>query len=59
MVTVMELLSHPQFANFNLITDSSGLSNPVTKNRDFRWESIEDIRATFNAGEFVLTTLSG
>ncbi len=59
MVTVMELLSHPQFANFNLITDSSGLSNPVTKTGILDWESIEDIRATFNAGEFVLTTLSG
>ena len=59
MVTVMELLSHPQFANFQLITDTSGLSNQVTKTGILDWESSEDIRATFNPGEFVLTTLSG
>lgn len=58
MVTVMELLSHQLFANFTLVTDTSGLSNPVISTGILDWESTEDIQLTFNPGEFILTTLS-
>ncbi len=59
MLTVLHLFSHSLFRNFTLLSDASGLYNPVTGTGIWDWESKEDIEATFSPGEFVLTTLSG
>ena len=58
MITVIELLSHPTFRDFQLVSGSSGLYNVVTGTGIFEWESSTDVDKTFMRGEFVVTTLS-
>ena len=58
MITVIELLSYPLFHNFKLLSNDSGLYNNVLGTGIFEWETKEDINATFEVGEFVMTTLS-
>ena len=58
MVTVLELLALPHLKNFKLISGMDGLYNQVCGTGIFEWESPAEIDATFEAGEFVITTLS-
>ncbi|MEG0291590.1 MAG: PucR family transcriptional regulator ligand-binding domain-containing protein [Anaerovoracaceae bacterium] len=58
MLTVMELLSHPQFSDFRLITDKSGLQNKVLNSGIFEWEQGKQIQENFQKGDFIMTTLS-
>ncbi len=59
MITVMQLLAQPIFKNFQLAGENAGLWNGVTGTAIFEWETKADIEATFEQGEFVMTTLSG
>lgn len=58
MTTVMELLGHPVFANFRLITDHSGLYNKVKNSGIFDWEQGDELKNRFNKGDFIITALS-
>lgn len=58
MITVSELLSQESFNEFTLLSDYSGLNNKITGTGLFDWESVADIEANFNAGEFIITTFS-
>lgn len=58
MVTVAELLSHPIFKNFELVTDRSGLNNRVRDSGIFEWETGDFLDENFHPGDFVITTLS-
>jgi len=58
MVTVVELLSHPVFKGFSLVTDRSGIYNHVRDTGIFEWENEEMVKSTFHQGSFVLTTLA-
>lgn len=58
MLTVMDLLSHPNLKDFRLVTNKSGLSNQVLNSGIFEWEQAKDIKEGFGAGDFVMTTLS-
>ncbi|HKK96140.1 MAG TPA: PucR family transcriptional regulator ligand-binding domain-containing protein [Anaerovoracaceae bacterium] len=53
-----ELLSLPLFNNFKQINETTGLNNEVSGTAIFDWESREDVKETFNKGEFVITTLA-
>ena len=58
MVTVIELLSHPVFKGFSLVTDRSGIYNRVRDTGIFEWENEEMLKNTFHEGSFILTTLA-
>ncbi|MEG1222029.1 MAG: helix-turn-helix domain-containing protein [Anaerovoracaceae bacterium] len=58
MLTVMDLLSHPNLKEFRLVTNKSGLSNQVLNSGIFEWEQAKDIKEGFGAGDFIMTTLS-
>jgi len=58
MLTVSNLLLHPLFSNFKLISDSVGLDNPIKGTGIFEWETPDRVAATFLPGLFVVTTLS-
>ncbi len=58
MLTVMEMLSHPAFSDFRLITNKSGLNNRIRDAAILEWESGEDLDEGFSPGDFVVTTLT-
>lgn len=58
MLTVMEMLSHPTFNDFRLITDRSGLNNRIRNANILDWESGEALDESFFPGDFVVTTLA-
>lgn len=58
MISVSELLAHPSFEGFELITDASGLHNRVRDSRIFEWETGEALDTAFHPGDFVITTLT-
>ena len=58
MLTVMEMLSHPTFSDFRLITNRSGLNNRIRNANILDWESGEALDETFSPGDFVVTSLA-
>lgn len=58
MITVSDLLLHPLFSEFELVSDDTGLSNVVSGTGIFEWETPEIINETFDPGEFVITALA-
>lgn len=58
MITVSDLLLHPLFSEFELVSDNTGLSNVISGTGIFEWETPEIINETFDPGEFVITTLA-
>lgn len=58
MLTVMEMLSHPAFSEFRLITKRVGLNNRIRNAGILDWESGEALDDAFSPGEFVVTTLA-
>ncbi len=58
MISVSQLLTLPKMDQLKLCNNPSTLQNIVKGTGIFEWESIEDIRKTFNEGEFVVTSLS-
>lgn len=58
MLTVMEMLSHPTFSDFRLITKRAGLNNRIRNAGILDWESGEALDDAFSPGDFVVTTLS-
>ena len=58
MITVKNLLNDPLFEDFILIAGKNGLGNAVCGTGIFDWETPDEIRRTFNRGDFVLTTYS-
>ena len=58
MLTVMEMLSHPAFSDFRLITNKTGLTNRIRNAAILEWESGEDLDEGFSPGDFVVTTLT-
>ncbi|MGI6721225.1 MAG: PucR family transcriptional regulator [Anaerovoracaceae bacterium] len=58
MVTVSELLSHPVFDEFRLVTDRSGLNNRVRDTGIFEWQSGRSLEESFHPGDFVITSLA-
>ena len=58
MVVLIELLSHPVFENFSLVTNRSGIYNQVKDTGIFEWENEEMINKTFQKGSLILTTLA-
>lgn len=57
MVMVMDLLAHPIFKDFRLVSGSNGLYNAVSGTGIFEWESPDDVEKSFQKGEFIVTTL--
>lgn len=58
MLTVMEMLAHPAFSDFRLITNKSGLGNRIRNAAVLEWETGEDLDNGFSPGDFVITTLT-
>jgi hypothetical protein len=58
MLTVMEMLSHPTFSDFRLITKRTGLNNRIRNAGILDWESGEALDDAFSPGDFVVTTLA-
>jgi hypothetical protein len=58
MITVFDIVTSPNFENFQIISGEKGIQNPVSGTGIFDWESKSDIAKTFRKGEFVITTLS-
>ena len=58
MITVFDIVTSPNFENFQIISGEKGIQNPVSGTGIFDWESKADIAKTFRKGEFVITTLS-
>ena len=54
----MEMLSHPTFSDFRLITNRSGLNNRIRNANILDWESGEALDETFSPGDFVVTSLA-
>ena len=49
MLTVMEMLSHPAFSDFRLITNKTGLTNRIRNAAILEWESGEDLDEGFGS----------
>lgn len=58
MVVLIELLSHPVFKDFSLVTNKSGIYNQVKDTGIFEWENEDMINRTFQKGSLILTTLA-
>ena len=58
MLTVMEMLAHPTFKNFRLISDRSGLNNPIRNAAILDWETGKAVDDSFFPGDFVVTSLA-
>ena len=58
MITVFDIVTSPNFKNFQIISGEKGIQNPVSGTGIFDWESKSDIAKSFRKGEFVITTLS-
>lgn len=58
MIRVSDIISHPDFSKFRLVSGVGGLQNIISGTAIFEWETYEDVYATFRKGEFVITTLS-
>ena len=58
MLTVMEMLSHPDLSDFRLITNRTGLNNRIRNAAILDWESGEALDDAFFPGDFVVTTLA-
>ncbi|MGI6737214.1 MAG: PucR family transcriptional regulator [Anaerovoracaceae bacterium] len=58
MITIEEMMSHPVFKHFTLITDRSGLNNHVRAAALFECETGESLDRGFHPGDMVITTLS-
>ena len=58
MLTVMEMMTHPVFKDFRLVSDRSGLNNRIRNTHILDWESEDSLDESFSPGDFVVTTLS-
>ena len=54
----MEMLAHPTFKNFRLISDRSGLNNPIRNAAILDWETGKAVDDSFFPGDFVVTSLA-
>lgn len=58
MILLRDILSHPLFSAFRIVSGTNGMNTPVTQAGFFDWESDEEIGKYFAKGEFVVTTLA-
>lgn len=57
MVTIKSLLRDELFDDFEFVAGRNGVGNRVEGTGIFDWETPEEIKRTFNKGDFVITTL--
>lgn len=57
MLSILNILSFPIFKNFSIISGHKSLNKTISRTAIFEWESLEDIKRTFQKGDFVITSL--